>query len=121
MPQNQPNVEEREAEQAVRDYQMVQEQLRSAAMQLNQLQNQKAELTRAKEEVTGSKGRVYVTVGGVIVETTREKALSDIKERSELAEVRIASLTKQYNEFKGRETTLGDRLTQIYKQTQGSG
>ena len=41
MPQNQPSVEEREAEQAVRDYQMVQEQLRSSAMQLNQLQNQK--------------------------------------------------------------------------------
>lgn len=121
MPQNQQGAEESEAEQAVRDYQIVQEQLRSAALQLNQLQNQKAELARAKEEVTASKGRVYVTVGGVIVETDKEKALADVKERSELAEVRIASLTKQYNELKNREKQLGDKLTQMYKKSQGSG
>jgi prefoldin beta subunit len=109
-----------EAEQAVRDYQVVQEQLRSAAMQLNQFQNQKAELEKAKEEVSGANGKVYVTMGGVIVETSKEKALADIKERAELADLRIGSLTKQYNELKGKEKQLGDRLTLMYKQSQGS-
>jgi prefoldin beta subunit len=109
-----------EAEQAVRDYQMVQEQMRAAAMQLNQFQSQKAELEKARAEVDAATGKVYVTMGGVIVETSKEKALKDIKERSELADVRIGSLTKQYNELKSKEKQLGDKLTQLYKQSQGS-
>ncbi len=108
---------ENEAEKLVRDYQMVQEQLRSAALQLDQLQAQKAELSRAKEEVDGSTGKVYITVGGVIVETTKDKALSDIKDRSELNEVRVTSLTKQFTELKGNEKLLGEKITHIYKQS----
>jgi prefoldin beta subunit len=118
--QPQPGAQE-EAEQAVRDYQMVQEQMRAAAVQLNQFQGQKAELEKARGEVAASTGKVYVTMGGVIVETSKEKALSDIKERFELAEVRIGSLTKQYGELKAKEKQLGDRLTQMYKQAQGQG
>lgn len=109
-----------EAERAVRDYQMVQEQMRSAAVQLNQLQSQKAELEKAQAEVGSATGKVYVTMGGVIVETNKEKALADIRERSELAEVRIGSLTKQLSELKSKEKQLGERLTQMYKQAQGS-
>lgn len=112
---------ESEAEKIVGDYQMVQEQLRAAAMQLEQLQVQKAELSRAKEEVEGASGRVYITVGGVIVETNKDKALADIKEKSELAEVRITSMAKQFNEFKAKEKQLGEKLTQMYKQGQGTG
>ena len=89
---------------------MVQEQLRAAAMQLNQFQGQKSELEKAKAEVEAASGKVYVTMGGVIVETSKEKALGDIKERSELADVRIGSLTKQYNELKAKEKQLGDKL-----------
>lgn len=117
--QPQPGAQE-EAEQAVRDYQMVQEQMRAAAVQLNQFQSQKAELEKAKDEVSAAAGKVYITMGGVIVETSKEKALADIKERSELADVRIGSLTKQYNELKAKEKQLGDKLTQMYKQAQGS-
>ena len=116
----QSNQAEGEAEKTVRDYQMVQEQLRGTMMQLDQLRAQKAELERAKDEVSGSAGKVYITVGGVIVETSKDKALADIKEKSELAEVRIGSMTKQLNELKSREKQLGDKITQMYKQSQGS-
>jgi prefoldin beta subunit len=112
---------ESEAEKLVRDYQVLQEQLRAAALQLDQLQAQKAELGRAKDEVSGAGGKVYLTVGNVMVETTKEKALADIKDKSELADVRITSLTKQFNELKTKEKTLGEKLTQMYKQNQGGG
>ncbi len=113
--------EAQDAEKLVRDYQMIQEQLRAATIQLDQLQAQKAELARAKDEITAASGKVYITVGGVIVETTKDKALSDIKEKTELTEVRITSFTKQYNEFKSKEKQLGDKITQMYKQSQGQG
>jgi prefoldin beta subunit len=117
----QPNQSENEAEKLVRDYQMTQEQLRAAAMQLEQLQTQKAELAKAKDEVGGSTGKVYITVGGVIVETSKEKAMTDIKDKSEFAEVRINSLTKQFNELKAKEKQLGEKLTHLYKQGQETG
>jgi len=110
-----------DVEKLVREYQMVQEQLRAATMQLDQLQNQKAELKRANEEIGTSTGKVYITVGGVIIETTKEKALSDLKERSELTEVRLSSMTRQFSEFKAKEEKLGEKLTQMYKQSQGGG
>lgn len=110
-----------EAEKTVREYQMVQEQLRSASMQLEQLQAQKAELEKAQEELSGATGKVYITVGGVIVETTKQKAIEDIKGRSEVNGVRLASMTKQRGELKAKDKQLGEKLTQMYKRGQGSG
>jgi prefoldin beta subunit len=107
---------EQEIEKMVRDYQMVQEQLRNSALQLDQLQGAKADLDRAKAEIDKAEGKVYLTVGGVIVETSKEKALAEIKERAELTEVRVQSATKQYNELKTREKQLGEKLTSLYQQ-----
>ena len=112
---------EQEAERLLRDYQMLQEQLRVYAIQLEQLRAQKAEFERANEEVNVASGKVYISVGGLIVETTKEKALADLKDRSELSETRITSITKQFNEMKTREKQLSDKITEIYKAAQGGG
>jgi prefoldin beta subunit len=113
----QPN--EQDIEKMVRDYQVVQEQLRMYAVQLEQLKAQKVELERANEEVGGSSGKVYISVGGVIVETTKDKALADLKDRVELSDTRISSVTKQFNELRSREKQLSERITEIYKSAQG--
>src|SRR5271157_3758187 len=118
MPTAQPS--EQDIEKMVKDYQILQEQLRMYAIQLDQLKNQKSELERAGEEVDKSTGKVYISVGGVIVETTKDKATTDIKERSELSDTRIQSITKQYNDLKSKEKQLNERITQIYKSGQGA-
>lgn len=110
---------EEDIEKLVRDYQMLQEQMRTAALQLDQLQNLKADLERAKAELDKATGKVYLTIGNVIVETTKEKALADIKDRAELTDARMQSANKQYTELKSKEKSAGDRLTQLYKQGQG--
>ena len=117
MAQQQPN--EQEIEKMVRDYQMLQEQLRVYAVQLDQLKAQKAELERATEEMGKAAGKVYMSVGSVIIETTKEKASADLKDRSELSNTRVQSITKQYNDLKAKEKTLSEKLTQIYKSAQG--
>ena len=114
----QPN--ELEVEKLIRDYQVVQEQIRMYTIQLEQLKAQKAEFERAVGEVGKSTGKVYSSVGGVIVETTKTKALADLKDRSELAETRIQSITKQYNDLRAREKQLGDKITEIYKSAGGT-
>ena len=112
--------DEQDVEKMVRDYQMVQEQLRVYAIQLEQLKAQKAEIERADVEVGNSSGKVYISVGGVIVETTKEKALADLKDRSELSDTRIKSVTKQYDELKLKEKQLSERITELYKASQGA-
>lgn len=111
---------EQEAEKLVRDYQALQEQIRVSALQLDQLRNQKTDLERAREELTKASGKVYLTVGGVIVETSKEKALSEIKDRLELSEARTQSINKQYTELKNREKQLSEKITQLYKSGQGA-
>lgn len=88
------------------------------AMQHEQLQAQKLEMERAKEELDKASGRVYFSVGGVIVETTKEKALTDINERHSLTEARLQSINKQYADVKAREKQLNEELMKLYKQGQ---
>ena len=113
----QPN--EQDMEKMVRDYQVLQEQLRVYAIQLEQLKAQKLELERASEEVGKSSGKVYISVGGVIVETTKDKAVVDLKDRTELSDTRIASVTKQFGDLRSKEKQLSERITEIYKSAQG--
>ena len=98
---------------------MMQEQLRVYSIQLEQLKAQKAEYERANEEVAAATGKVYMSVGGLIVETTKEKAVADLKDRTELSETRITSVTKQFNEMKAREKQLSEKITELYKAAQG--
>ncbi len=112
--------QENELERLLKDYQMVQDQLRSMAIQLEQLQAQKIDMERAKLELDKSTGKVYIGVGGVIVETSKEKALSDIKERAELNEARLQSANKQYTDLRGREKQMNERITRLYRQSQGA-
>ena len=107
-------------EKLVKDYQLLQEQMRISALQLDQLRNQKADLERAKEEISKSEGKVYLTVGGVIVETTKEKAQTEITDRLELSEARANSINKQYTSLKEKEKALGEKITQLYKTNQGA-
>ena len=117
--QQPPQPNGQELEKLLKEYQVLQEQLRSTALQLDQLQNQKIDMERARDELEKASGKVYFTVGGVIVETTREKALEDIKDRHALTDTRVQSASKQYNELKSRERQFNEKITQLYGQGQG--
>ncbi|MDE1860246.1 MAG: prefoldin subunit [Candidatus Micrarchaeota archaeon] len=111
---------EKDAEKLVKDYQTLQDQLRVSALQLDQLRVQKADLERAKAEIEKSEGKVYLSVGGVIVETTKEKANSEIGDRLAVTDARTQSINRQYTELKGKEKQLSEKITQLYKSSQGA-
>ncbi|HUB92761.1 MAG TPA: prefoldin subunit [Candidatus Saccharimonadales bacterium] len=111
--------QENELEKLLKDYQVLQEQLRSMALQVEQLQSQKMDMERAKEELDKATGKVYISVGGVIVETAKDKALAEIKDRSALNETRFQSANKTYADLRGREKLLNERITKLYRHAQG--
>ncbi len=107
-----------EIEKLLKEYQLLQEQLRGAAMQLEQLQGQNIDMQRAKEEIEKSTGKVYLSIGGIMVETSKEKAVSDISDRSSLTSARIQGANKQYTELKNKEKQLSEKIKQLYHQAQ---
>ncbi len=103
-------------EKLLEEYQIVQEQLKAYASLIDQLQTQKEEMERAKQEIQNSNGKVYLSVGGIIVETTKEKALEDLNNRSEMNNLRLSTTSKQYNELKNKEKEISSKITELYKQ-----
>lgn len=104
-------MEEAELEKLGREYQSVQEQVQSLAIQKEQFTLQNEEYTDALGEIEKSEGKVYVSIGGAIVEVSKEKALEELKERKELLEARLGSITKQYDEASKKGKALRDKLS----------
>ena len=107
--------QQNDIEKMAKDYQLAQEQLRIVTLQLEQLKAQSAELDGAKEQLDKATGKTYTTIGGIMVETDRAKALADVADRAELTKARIQSINKQYVDIKSREKELGEKITEIYK------
>ena len=87
-------MEENNLEKLTLDYQKVEEQLQALSMQKEQFTAQRDELNNAKEQIESATGKIYSSVGGVIIEATKEGALEDINEKSELTTWRSTTLPK---------------------------
>jgi prefoldin beta subunit len=108
-------MEREELEKLNRDYQQVREQLQTLAMQKEQFTFQKQEQKEALEEVEKSTGKVYLNVGGAIVETTKVAALTKLKERQETVEMRLTIVNKQYDDFSKKEKVMREQITNALK------
>ncbi len=107
------NQKPEDIERILRDYQNVQQQLRTAMLQTEQLNARKIELSTAADEVKKATGKVYFTIGGITVETTKDKAAADISEKTETVDIRLHSLEKQINELKLKEKQLRDEINKL--------
>ena len=108
-------MERQELERLTRDYQMLQEQLQSLAVQREQFNMQKEEHKMALAEVEKAAGKVYMGVGGAIVETPKDDAVKRLKERHEAIEMRLTLVNKQYEEFSKKEKSLREEITAALK------
>ncbi len=97
------------------EYQTLQEQLQSLAIQKAQFNEQKEEFKEAAEELERSKGKVYSSVGGILIETTKEEAGKDLKERQGSVDMRLSIINKQYDEAVKKEKQLREEIERILK------
>ncbi len=97
------------------DYQGLQEQLQSLAIQKAQFTEQKEELKGAMDEIEKAKGKVYSTIGGVMVETTKEEASKNVKERQDSVDMRLSIINKQYEDAVKKEKTLRAEIENLVK------
>jgi prefoldin beta subunit len=109
-------MERDQLEKISREYQMMQEQLQSIAMQREQFKAQKEELKEALAEVEKAKGKIYLTVGGVMVEVDKETATKSIKEKQESNTMRVTILDKQFDDLSKKEQSLRAEITAALKE-----
>jgi prefoldin beta subunit len=109
-------MDQAQLEKMTREYQMLQERLQSLTMQKDQFSVQKEEYKEAFEELEKSSGKVYLAVGGVIIEVTKDKAVEDLKEKRELTDTRLNIITKQLDEATQKEKTLREQITASLKE-----
>jgi prefoldin beta subunit len=104
-------MEREELEKMTKEYQTVQAQLQSIAMQRVQFKQQIEEYKEAAKYLETAKGKVYTEIGGLIVEATKEEASKSLSDRMESAEMRLSIVERQYNELSKKEETLRTQLT----------
>ncbi len=108
-------MERQELEKLTRDYQLIQEQLQALSMQKEQFTLQKEEQSEAMKELEKAEGKIYISIGGVIVETPKTEAVTKLKERHESVEMRLTIINKQYDEFSKKEKALREEITNALK------
>jgi prefoldin beta subunit len=108
-------MERDELEKITRDYQMLQEQLQALSMQKEQFREQKEELKQALEEIEKAKGKVFLSIGGVMVDVDKATATKNIKEREDSASMRFTIIEKQFEDASKKEQTLRADITAALK------
>jgi prefoldin beta subunit len=104
-------VERQELEKLTRDYQLIQEQLQNLAVQKEQYNLQKEEHREALAELEKASGKVYINIGGVIVESTKNEAIAKLKERQESVDMRLTIISKQFEDFSKKEKSMREEIT----------
>lgn len=100
------------------EYENMEKQLEVLLIQKHQLQIQANEIKHALEELKKSQGEVYRSVGSIMIHTTRDSAVADLKERDELIEVKLNAISKQ--EEKLRQTVM-DTQKRLQERMKGYG
>ena len=102
-------------EKLTKEYQTLEEQLQALAMQREQFRELKEETKNALEEVEKAKGKVFLAVGGIMVDVEKEIASNNLKERQESATMRLGIIERQLEEAKKKEQALREQITNALK------
>ena len=100
------------------EYENMEKQLEVILIQKHQLQIQLNEIRHARDELGKSSGDVYRSVGSVLLHTTKENAEKDLKERSELLEVKLNAISKQEEKLR---STVMDTQKKLQERMKGHG
>lgn len=108
-------MEREQIEKMTREYNVLQEQIQSLALQREQFAERKEEYKEALIEVEKSSGKLYLAVGGVIVEVDKAYATKSMKEKEEIADMRMSIIKKQHDELSKKEQALRTELNSALK------
>ncbi len=104
---------ENEIEKLSKEYQDIQEKIQTLEYQKMQFNAQIQEYENAEEEIENSTQKIYIVIGGIMIETTKEKAKAGIKEKKESIEMRLNIINTQQSKTSAKEHELREQLTKL--------
>jgi len=100
---------ETDAQENIGRMQMMEQQLQTMAMQKQQFQTQLFEIENALKELKDTK-TAYKIIGNIMVLSNKEKLEKDLKQKKEIADLRIANLDKEEKKIKEKAKKLQEEL-----------
>lgn len=90
--------------QQLAQFQAVQQQAQTLAVQRSQMEFQLKDLERTLELLDGTKedAELYKSSGAILVRSEKGKLLEELKEKKDTLELRIKTLQKQEKRFEGK-------------------
>jgi len=92
--------------------QQLQQTLQNVLAQKQQVELELLEVDKALEELekTPDDGVIYKSVGSLLIKTEKSKITEELKERKELANMRVSVLGKQEEKLRSQIKELNERL-----------
>lgn len=103
-----------ELEKELQEYKNVEGHYQAILLQKHQVQTQLNEINMALEELAKAKDEVYKSTGTIMVKSSKEEAEKDLKEKKNIFELRLKTLTEQ-------EKKLKEKLLEIQKRIEKRG
>ena len=104
-----------ELEKSLVEYENLERQLQVLVLQKHQLQLQLNEISLAQEEMKKVRGDVYKSIGAIMVKSSAPEAEKDLKERKDLADMRLGTITKQEEKLRSNLMILQKKLQEKMK------
>ncbi|NYZ79414.1 prefoldin subunit beta [Candidatus Micrarchaeota archaeon] len=100
----------KELEHDVNEFQTAQNQLQMIIIQKQQVKMQLGEIDDALEELKNKSGKVFKSIGSVLVESKIDDVVKELNEDKETMNVRIGVLGKQEEKLRGRLVELKSKI-----------
>lgn len=100
----------KEVEHDINEFQTAQNQLQMIMVQKQQIKMQLEEVDEALEELKGKTGKIFKSIGSVLVESSSEDVVKELNEREETMKVRVGVLGKQEEKLRGRLVELKSKI-----------
>ncbi|MCX6776612.1 MAG: prefoldin subunit beta [Candidatus Micrarchaeota archaeon] len=100
----------KEVEHDINEFQTVQNQLQMILVQKQQLKMQLEEIDYALEELKGKSGKVFKSIGSVLVESNSEDVTKELNDRKETMKVRTGVLGKQEEKLRNKLVELKSKI-----------
>ncbi|MEX2684330.1 MAG: prefoldin subunit beta [Candidatus Sigynarchaeota archaeon] len=108
-------------QQKIRNFQVLQQNLQSLNEQKYSLEAQLKEIMSAKEylDKAPADAKIFKSIGGLMVEATKEKAAADLKENDEILSTRVKKLDMTIEKTKAKYEEMKNDINTSLKNRMG--
>ena len=106
----------KETESQIRELQIFEQNLQQVMMQKQTFELELSEVDNAIEELAKANDEVYKIAGNIMIKTSKENLLKDIKQKKDLIALRIKALDSQEKSLQESSESLREKVLSKIKQ-----